>query len=72
MAKSSITGTARSPSSEEFRQRVARLAPLPALDVPTAKRRPARTKSAPAPDRSGEAAEAAGPDEASDEASDTE
>lgn len=31
MAKMFITGTARSPSTEEFKQRVARLAEMPAL-----------------------------------------
>ncbi|GJD98643.1 hypothetical protein [Methylobacterium isbiliense] len=63
MAKTSITGTARSPSDEEFRQRVARLAPLPTVEVPAAKRRPAKTKAAPAPERP---SDASGPDESPD------
>jgi len=52
MANRFITGAARSPSDEEFKQRLGRLAPLPA--VAAQKRRPWKSKAAfrPKPDAS--------------------
>jgi hypothetical protein len=57
MAKKFITGAAQSPSDEEFKQRLARLAPLPA--VAAQERRPPKSKPAfkPKPDPSSGATE---------------
>lgn len=63
MAKMFITGSARSPSNEEFKARVARLAEMPAhtaSPTPARKNKPAKpsfTQSPPAPTPDGSAEE---------------
>ncbi|MGX7705966.1 hypothetical protein [Methylobacterium sp. Gmos1] len=52
MAKMFITGSARSPSNEEFKARVARLAEMPAHTAPPAsarKNKPAKPAFTPTP-----------------------
>jgi len=65
MAKMFITGSARSPSTEEFKARVARLAEMPAHTAPPANARknrptnkPSFTQGPPKPEPDGAADEA--------------
>ncbi|MGY2052271.1 hypothetical protein [Methylobacterium sp. JK268] len=62
MAKSPVTGAARSPSNEEFKERVARLAPSPGK--PASALRSSRGKAAYKPQRSERSAEGTSGDNA--------
>ncbi|WFT83082.1 MULTISPECIES: hypothetical protein [unclassified Methylobacterium] len=67
MTRSPITGAARGPSNEEFRERIARLAPVPGTEPSSASRasrgkpargqRPAPPPDAPAPADAADTAE---------------